>query len=124
VTWRIDRGLLVAPAGRGKGYLRISVRRRPEDEAPGAAEATLRVTSEVASFYPMIAGWGWFEQIGRAVYRITQLRVHVIVTHAFLRSLAELDLAPSVVGALAGGPAASPASPPRSPAASGDRGEH
>ena len=29
VTWRIKEGLLVAPAGRGKGYLRISVRRPP-----------------------------------------------------------------------------------------------
>src|SRR5919199_6959969 len=28
VTWRIKRGLLVAPHGRGKGYLRISVERR------------------------------------------------------------------------------------------------
>src|SRR5690349_11382307 len=25
VTWRIDRGFLVAPRGRGKGYLRIEV---------------------------------------------------------------------------------------------------
>ena len=48
----------------------------------------------------MIAGWGWFSRIGRAIYRETQLRIHVVVTHAFLRSLARLDLAPSVVGAL------------------------
>ena len=59
------------------------------------------VTSEVANFYPLIAGWGWFSRVGRHLYRITQLRIHVIVTHAFLRSLARLDLAPSVVGALA-----------------------
>ena len=50
------------------------------------------VTSEVANFYPRIAGWGWFARIGRLVYRFTQLRIHVIVTHAFLRSLARLDL--------------------------------
>ena len=62
---------------------------------------TGKVTSEVANFYPLIAGWGWFARIGRHLYRITQLRIHVIVTHAFLRSLARLDLAPSVVGALA-----------------------
>ncbi len=97
VTWPIDRGLLVAPAGRGKGYLRITVERPPE--IPGE-EVTIRVTSEVASFYPLLAGWGWFEKIGRVIYRITQLRLHVIVTHAFLRSLARLDLEPSVVGAL------------------------
>ena len=120
VTWHIDRGLLVAPHGRGKGYLRISVRRRLEDEDPGANEVALRVGSEV-NFYPMIAGWGWFQRIGRAIYRATQLRIHVIVTNAFLRSLARLDLAESRVGALL--PPASPAAPPRSPAASGDRGE-
>ena len=26
---------------------------------------TIRVTSEVASFYPMLGGWGWFGRIGR-----------------------------------------------------------
>src|SRR3954453_12560979 len=30
VTWRIDRGFLVAPRGRGKGYLRIEVERRED----------------------------------------------------------------------------------------------
>ena len=58
------------------------------------------MTSEVANFYPLIAGWGWFARIGQHIYRITQLKIHVIVTHAFLRSLARLDLAPSVVGAM------------------------
>lgn len=99
VTWRIDKGLLVAPAGRGKGYLRISVRRPSDDD--GSELVTAKVTAEVASFYPLIAGWGWFGRVGRHLYRITQLRIHVIVTHAFLRSLARLDLAPSIVGALA-----------------------
>jgi hypothetical protein len=94
VTWRIERGLLVAPAGRGKGYLRLSVSRLP---ARGD-EVTVWVTSEVNAFYPMIAGWGWFARIGRAIYRETQLRIHVLVTHAFLRSLARLELEPSVVG--------------------------
>jgi len=98
VTWRINRGLLVQPAGRGKGYLRISVSRRPNDD--GAEMVTARVSSEVANFYPLIGGWGWFSRVGRHLYRVTQLRIHVIVTHAFLRSLARLDLAPSVVGAL------------------------
>jgi hypothetical protein len=97
VTWRIQRGLLVAPAGRGKGYLRIAVLRVAER----GDQASVWVASEVASFFPMIGGWGWFARIGRPLYRFTQLRVHVIVTHAFLRSLANLDLAPSVVGALA-----------------------
>jgi hypothetical protein len=99
VTWRIREGLLVAPAGRGKGYLRISVRRPMNDD--GAELVTGTVTSEVANFYPLLAGWGWFSRIGRHLYRITQLQIHVIVTHAFLRSLARLDLAPSVVRSLA-----------------------
>jgi hypothetical protein len=115
VTWPIERGLLVAPAGRGKGYLRLTVRRRSGEE-PDAEEFTGRVSSEVANFYPTLAGRGWFAKIGSWIYRFTQLRLHVIVTHAFLRSLARLELEPSVVGAL------SPASPPRSPAASPDRG--
>lgn len=103
VTWRIKEGLLVAPTGRTKGYLRLSVKRPPADgeEHPGTDLITGVVTSEVANFYPLIAGWGWFSRVGRHLYRITQLRIHVIVTHAFLRSLARLDLAPSAVGALA-----------------------
>jgi hypothetical protein len=98
VTWRIDRGILVAPAGRGRGYLRISVDRPDEDD--GGELVTGRVSSEVANFYPTIAGRGWFARVGRHVYRITQLRIHVIITHAFLRSLARLDLAESRVGSL------------------------
>ena len=105
VTWRIDRGILVAPVGRSKGFLRIAVERPPSSEGP---EVTARVSSEVASFYPMIAGWGWFSRIGRILYRQTQLRLHVIVTNGFLRSLANLDLAPSPAGALQ--PAAQPVS--------------
>lgn len=100
VTWRIDRGLLVAPAGRSRGYLRISVE-RPAEAERGGEEITGRVTSEVANFYPTIAGWGWFARIGGFLYGVTQLKIHVVITHAFLRSLARLDLAESRVGALA-----------------------
>ena len=99
VTWRIREGILVAPSGRTKGYLRLTVHRPEHDH--GGELVTGQVTSEVANFYPLIAGWGWFSRVGRQVYRVTQLQIHVIVTHAFLRSLARLDLAPSVVGALA-----------------------
>jgi hypothetical protein len=102
VTWPIDNGLLVATRGRRRGYLRLAVELEPGD----GEEATVKVTSEVSNFYPRIAGSGWFARIGRFVYRLTQLQVHVIVTHAFLRSLAHLDLEPSVVGALA--PATAP----------------
>ena len=100
VTWRINKGLLVAPHGRGKGYLRIEVDRR-EDWSDGRGGLQIaRVTSEVGNFYPTIAGWGWFAKIGQFIYRITQLFIHAVVTDAFFRSLARLDLAPSVVGAL------------------------
>lgn len=100
VTWRINRGLLVAPAGRGEGYLRMDVEWRSEDPATG--EVTLLVTSKVANFYPAIRGWGGFSRIGWIMYRFTQLKIHVLVTNAFFRSLANLDLAPSVVGSLLG----------------------
>jgi hypothetical protein len=100
VTWRINRGLLVAPEGRGEGYLRISVERRSED--PERGTVTARITSQVANFYPMLRGWGWFSRIGRWIYRYTQLQIHILVTNGFLRSLANLDLAPSVVGSLRG----------------------
>jgi hypothetical protein len=97
VTWRINRGFLVAPRGRGKGFLRFTVTRPHERSGD---DTTVRVSSEVANFYPTVGGWGWFAKIGAILYRFTQLRIHVIVTNAFLRSLARLDLAPSVVGAL------------------------
>jgi hypothetical protein len=110
VTWPVDRGLLVARRGRGRGYLRLSVSRPPADD--GAREVTATVTSEVVNFYPTIAA-----RVGRWIYDQTQLRIHVIVTNAFLRSLANLELEPSVVGSL------SRDARPRSPAASPGRGE-
>jgi hypothetical protein len=90
VRWRIARGLLVSRRGRGGGYLQIEVRRRAGDD-PG--HARLHVEVEVANFYPSIAS-----RLSRRLYNATQSRIHVIVTHAFLRSLARLDLAPSKVG--------------------------
>lgn len=96
VTWRINKGLLVAPRGRGKGFLRITVE-RPDGLAPDG-EVCVRVVSEVANFYPMLAGWGWWKRIGAVIYRTTQYTIHNIVTNAFFRSLAKLDLAESKVG--------------------------
>src|SRR4051794_1072859 len=91
VRWRIRDGLLVAQEGRdADGYLEIDVRRCPED-APG--EAKLHVEVEIASFYPAIA-----LRIARWFYANTQSRIHVLVTHGFLRSLARLDLEESAVG--------------------------
>ena len=93
VTWPVDRGVLVARRGRGRGFLRLTVHRQPV--ADGAREVTLHISSEVVNFYPTIAA-----RFSRWIYEQTQLRIHVIVTHAFLRSLANLELEPSRVGAL------------------------
>jgi hypothetical protein len=91
VRWRIARGLLVSRRGRnGRGYLQIEVRRRAGDDPE---HARLHVEVEVANFYPSIAS-----KLSRRLYNATQSRIHVIVTHAFLRSLARLDLAPSKIG--------------------------
>ena len=94
VRWSIVRGLLVARRGRnGGGYLQIEVRRRADAEA---GRAQLHVEIEVANFYPSIASG-----FGRRLYDVTQSRIHVVVTHGFLRSLRRLDLAESRVKRLA-----------------------
>jgi hypothetical protein len=95
VRWAVERGALVARRGHGgDGYLEIVVERRPSGE-PGMA--CVRVCIEVANFYPSIAS-----TFSRPVYGLTQAVVHVLITHAFLRSLARLDLAPSRAGTLEG----------------------
>ena len=93
VTWPINRGVLVARRGRGRGFLRLSVHRKQAED--GAGEVTVVVSSEVVNFYPTLA-----TRLSRWFYEQTQLRIHVLVTHAFLRSLANLELEPSRVGAL------------------------
>lgn len=91
VRWRIKDGLLVAQKGHdADGYLEIDVRRCPEEE-PGRAK--IHVVVSVANFYPAIAS-----TLSLWIYKATQSRIHVIVTHGFLRSLARLDLAESKVG--------------------------
>ncbi|MGA9858790.1 MAG: hypothetical protein WBQ18_13080 [Solirubrobacteraceae bacterium] len=93
VRWRIRDGLLVARSGRGSGFLSLDVRREPP--RPDGRE-DLHIAVEVANFYPSIA-----VGFSMPVYEMTQSAVHVLVTHAFLRSLAKLDLARSKVGLLA-----------------------
>ena len=101
VTWPIERGLLVAPAGRnGEGFLRIRVERRRGADGPDDNE-TVDVRVEVRNFYPWLRGGGRFARFGAWLYGQTQLRIHVIVCNGFLRSLAHLDLPPSRVGSLA-----------------------
>jgi hypothetical protein len=117
VRWRIERGLLVARAGHhGNGHLQIDVRRLPDDGAGGAG-GRVHVEVEVANFYPAIA-FG----VSRRLYNATQSRIHVFVTHGFLRSLTRLSLARSRVGRLAQSeapPASRPADGPARDVASG-----
>ena len=93
VRWRIRDGLLVARNGRGCGFLALDVRRQGECVD---GRYNVRVEVEVANFYPAIA-------VGFSVpvYEATQSSIHVLVTHAFMRSLATLDLAESKVRRLA-----------------------
>lgn len=91
VRWRIRDGVLVAR--RDEGYLEIDVRRCPSDR-PGYAKAHVEV--EVANFYPAIATW-----VARWFYQATQSRIHVLVAHGFLRSLARRELEMSAVGRFA-----------------------
>jgi hypothetical protein len=110
VRWRIEDGLLVQRRGHNReGYLQIDVQRL---SAPGDGLARIRVEVEVANFYPSIA-----HRLSRPVYRITQSRIHVLVTHGFLRSLARLDLAESRVAAYAGLGIADVPDPPLPPPA-------
>jgi hypothetical protein len=80
VTWRIDRGILVARDGRDHGFLRLSIEalERPH---------RVRVNMEVRNFYPWLRGSGAFARVGVWIYAQTQQRIHRWVTRAFLRRL-------------------------------------
>jgi hypothetical protein len=91
IRWPIRDGLLVTRAGRGSGFLALDVWR----EQDVGDLAKLRIEVKVANFYPSIAA-----EFSMPVYMATQAFVHVLVTHAFLRSLAKLELAESKIGAL------------------------
>jgi hypothetical protein len=106
VRWRIWDGVLVARDD--EGYLEIDVR-RADAEQPGYERAHVEV--EVANFYPAIATW-----VARWFYKATQSRIHVLVTHGFLRSLARRKLEPSAVGRFAEKQNGGPPTPPTAPA--------
>ena len=100
IKWRIRDGLLVSRSGRGCGFLAIDVRRLDHgDDGERGGQPRVRIELEVANFYPSIAS-----SFSTPVYEATQSSIHVLVTHAFLRSLATLDLAHSKVGRLSGTP--------------------
>jgi hypothetical protein len=88
VRWRIKDGLLVSRPH--EGYLEIDVKRMESDRQ---GYGRVHVEVEVANFYPAIATW-----VARWFYKQTQSRIHVLVTHGFLRSLAKLELEESAVG--------------------------
>src|SRR5581483_3011417 len=94
VSWRIRDGLLVARSGRGCGHLSLEVMLLEQPTLPG--EAMLRIVVDVSNFYPSIAAG-----FSTPVYEATQSFIHVLVTHAFLRSLATLKLSESRIGRLA-----------------------
>jgi hypothetical protein len=83
VRWNIQDGLLVGR--RREGFLEIDVRRLDPSRA--------HIEVEVANFYPSLAIW-----LARWFYKNTQSRIHVLVTHGFLRSLARRPLEESAVG--------------------------
>jgi hypothetical protein len=93
VRWLIQDGLLVSK--RNEGYLEIDVKRMQSDRQ-GYGRAHVEV--EVANFYPAIATW-----VARWFYVNTQSRIHVLVTHGFLRSLGKRELEESAVGRFAEG---------------------
>jgi hypothetical protein len=91
VRWRIRGGALVSHRqDRRGGFLQIDVRRLAP-AAPGREAIHIEVA--VLSFYPAIA-----HTLGPRLYAATQAAIHVLITHAFLRSLARLDLAQSRTG--------------------------
>jgi len=130
VRWRIVRGLLVARKRRTdaaggnperQGHLQIEIRRCEDGQGTRQTtpRARLRIEIEVANFYPAIAF-----AFSRRLYDITQSRIHVLVTRAFLRSLARSsrdgipDLAVSKVGRMTTPVAAAPSGrDPEPPAA-------
>ncbi|MGI8727985.1 MAG: hypothetical protein ACR2K6_09970 [Solirubrobacterales bacterium] len=91
VRWPIDRGLLVAKEGEGRGALEISVTQLPDDERTGPDWDRVHARVAVENFYPWLRGKGSFARIGAWLYARTQLTIHVIVCNGFLRSLAKLE---------------------------------
>ena len=109
VRWRIARGLLVARAAERDGRGTPADRGAPRARSPTrASRARLHIEVEVANFYPAIASG-----LSRRLYNATQSRIHVLVTHGFLRSLARLDLAEGGVPKLAVSKVRAPPGRPR-----------
>jgi hypothetical protein len=103
VRWNIQDGLLVSRPH--EGFLEIDVRRV---QSPRPGYGRVHVEVEVANFYPALATW-----LTRWFYTQTQSRIHVLVTHGFLRSLAKRELEESAVGRFVPPALRRPLPPPR-----------
>jgi hypothetical protein len=99
----IRDGLLVGRPH--EGFLEIDVRRL---QSPRAGYGRAHIEVEVANFYPALAIW-----LTRWFYKQTQSRIHVLVTHGFLRSLAKRELEESAVGRFVPPSLRRPFPPPR-----------
>jgi hypothetical protein len=97
VSWPVERGFLVSPAGRGRGFLRITITRLG---SASGGRVRVRVSSEVSNFYPGLRLAGRLSRVGAWIYNQTQMRIHVLITRGFLRSLTRLELPESRVGAM------------------------
>jgi hypothetical protein len=97
LKWSIERGLLVAAVGRGRGSLSLHLRRLP---APvwGGEEIPVLARMEVEGYYPRIRGSGTLAGIGAWLYAHTQSRIHTLVMRGFLRFLARIELPPRPTG--------------------------
>jgi hypothetical protein len=103
VRWNIQDGLLVGRPH--EGFLEIDVRRLP---SPRRGYGRVHIEVEIANFYPALAMW-----LTRWFYKQTQSRIHVLVTHGFLRSLAKRELEESAVGRFVPPALRRPFPPPR-----------
>lgn len=95
VRWGIKGGLLVAPAGRDRGSLRIRLCRLAPVTDGEQGKVPVLARMEVEGYYPRIRGRGRFAGVGAWVYAQTQARIHTMVMRGFLRSLSRLELPPS-----------------------------
>jgi hypothetical protein len=98
IRWPIRRGLLSArrpagdpdgdanPTGDGDADGALSIELRRLEPTP-TATATVRLQVAVVGFHPAIAAI-----FGPTIYTLTQARIHVVVTHAFIRSLARMGV--------------------------------
>jgi hypothetical protein len=85
VTWRIERGILVSPKGRNRGFLRLSL--EPLEPSGTRRHRRVRAQMEVRNFYPWLLGRGRFARVGVWIYSQTQQRIHRAVTRRFLKKL-------------------------------------